>query len=97
MAPADSIAERLVAATDDRTAAVLVSAVLFGNAHIVPHLDAALARCRAVKVLPFDEHLAEGAEIDLERLRPATRTAFVELAAMVADDFPVLSGRHAVH
>ncbi|MGA4690130.1 MULTISPECIES: MinD/ParA family ATP-binding protein [Rhodococcus] len=56
-----------------------------------------LARCRAVKVLPFDEHLAEGAEIDLERLRPATRTAFVELAAMVADDFPVLSGRHAVH
>ncbi|SMG07048.1 MinD-like ATPase involved in chromosome partitioning or flagellar assembly [Rhodococcus rhodochrous J3] len=56
-----------------------------------------LARCRAVKVLPFDEHLAEGAEIDLERLRPATRTAFVELAAMVADDFPALSGRHAVH
>ncbi|WP_064063375.1 MinD/ParA family ATP-binding protein [Rhodococcus gordoniae] len=56
-----------------------------------------LARCRAVKVIPFDEHLAEGAEIDLDRLRPATRTAFVELAAMVADDFPALSGRHAVH
>ena len=56
-----------------------------------------LARCRAVQVLPFDEHLAEGAEIDLERLRPATRAAFVELAAMVADDFPALSGRHAAH
>ena len=56
-----------------------------------------LARCRAVQVLPFDEHLAEGAEIDLERLRPATRVAFVELAAMVADDFPALSGRHAAH
>lgn len=55
-----------------------------------------LARCRAVQVLPFDEHLAEGAEIHLDRLRPATRHAFVELAAMVADDFPVLSGRHAV-
>ncbi|MEU5840319.1 AAA family ATPase [Rhodococcus sp. NPDC047139] len=54
-----------------------------------------LARCRAVTVLPFDEHLAEGAEIDLERLRPATRAAFVGLAAMVADDFPALSGRHA--
>lgn len=54
-----------------------------------------LARCRAVHVLPFDEHLAEGAEIDLERLRPATRRAFVELAAIVADDFPPLSGRHA--
>ncbi|WP_241384238.1 MinD/ParA family ATP-binding protein [Rhodococcus sp. CH91] len=56
-----------------------------------------LARCRAVKVVPFDEHLAEGAEIDLERLRPATRAAFVDLAAMVADDFPALSGRHAVY
>ena len=47
-APADTISERLVAATDDRTAAVLVSAVLFGNAHIVPHLDAVTARCREV-------------------------------------------------
>lgn len=54
-----------------------------------------LARCRALHVVPFDEHLAEGAEIDLERLRPATRRAFVELAAIVADDFPPLSGRHA--
>ena len=55
-----------------------------------------LARCRAVQVVPFDEHLAEGAEIDLNLLRPATRRAFVELAAMVADDFPASSGRHAV-
>jgi kynureninase len=46
--PADTIAERLRAATDDRTAAVLVSAVLFGNAHIVPHLDGVMARCRDV-------------------------------------------------
>ncbi len=56
-----------------------------------------LARCRALHVVPFDEHLAEGAEIDLERLRPATRRAFVELAAIVADDFPPMSGRHAGH
>jgi kynureninase len=47
-APADTIAEQLVAATDDRTAAVLASSVLFGNAHIVPHLDAVAARCRDV-------------------------------------------------
>jgi kynureninase len=46
--PAASVAERLGAAADDRTAAVLVSAVLFANAHIVPHLDAVAARCRAV-------------------------------------------------
>lgn len=54
-----------------------------------------LARCRAVQVVPFDEHLAEGAEVDLDLLRPATRQAFVELAAMVADDFPIPAGRHA--
>jgi len=46
--PASAIAERLVAATDDRTAAVLVSAVLYGNARIVPELHAVLERCRAV-------------------------------------------------
>jgi kynureninase len=45
-APVPTIAERLVAATDDRTAAVLVSAVLYGHAHVVPHLDAVLTRCR---------------------------------------------------
>ena len=56
-----------------------------------------LARCRALHVVPFDEHLAEGGDIDLERLRPATRRAFVELAAIVADDFPPVSGRHAGH
>lgn len=54
-----------------------------------------LARCRAVQVVPFDEHLAEGAEIDLNLLRPAARRAFAELAAMVADDFPVMTGRHS--
>ncbi len=45
-------------------------------------------RARAVAVIPFDEHLAEGAEVDLERLRPATREAFAQLAALIADDFP---------
>jgi MinD-like ATPase involved in chromosome partitioning or flagellar assembly len=55
-----------------------------------------LQRCRAVKVVPFDEHLAEGSVVDLDLVRPQTRQAFVELAAMVADDFPESSGRHAV-
>jgi kynureninase len=45
--PAASLAERLVAAVDERTAAVLASSVLFGNAHRVPHLGAVLERCRA--------------------------------------------------
>jgi MinD-like ATPase involved in chromosome partitioning or flagellar assembly len=54
-----------------------------------------LSRCRAVVVIPFDEHLAEGSIVDIERLRPKTRRAFVDLAAMVADDFPDASGRHS--
>ncbi|SDF63080.1 MinD-like ATPase involved in chromosome partitioning or flagellar assembly [Lentzea fradiae] len=45
-------------------------------------------RCRAVVRLPFDEHLEEGAEIALDRLAPETRLALLELAAVVADDFP---------
>jgi len=45
-------------------------------------------RCRAVLQLPFDPHLEEGAEINLEQLKPATREALMELAAVVAADFP---------
>ncbi|MET0756730.1 MAG: MinD/ParA family protein [Mycobacterium sp.] len=45
-------------------------------------------RCRAVRLVPFDPHLEEGAEISLDRLRPETREALIELAAVVADDFP---------
>ncbi len=45
-------------------------------------------RCRAVVQVPFDGHLEEGAEIDLDRLEPGTRTALLELAAAVADGFP---------
>ncbi|MBW0103400.1 MinD/ParA family protein [Pseudonocardia sp. KRD-291] len=45
-------------------------------------------RCRAVVRVPFDGHLEEGAEIDLDRLEPHTRTALLELAASVADGFP---------
>ncbi|QZA17006.1 MinD/ParA family protein [Mycobacterium malmoense] len=45
-------------------------------------------RCRAVRLVPFDPHLEEGAEIDLDRLKRPTREALVELAAVVADGFP---------
>lgn len=44
--PPDAIAERIVAAVDARTAAVLVSSVLFGNAAIVPGLGFVAAACR---------------------------------------------------
>jgi len=63
--PVDSLSQRLAAAIDERTAAVLTSAVFFETARIVPHLDALAAACRrretpllldayhALGVLPF--------------------------------------------
>jgi MinD-like ATPase involved in chromosome partitioning or flagellar assembly len=44
-------------------------------------------RCAAVMQVPFDPHLEEGAEISLDRLRPQTRAALLELAAEVASGF----------
>ena len=64
--PADSLAERLAAAVDDRTACVLVSSVLYETAEIVPGLDRLAAACAArgatllvdayhhVNIVPFD-------------------------------------------
>lgn len=46
--PAATLAERLANVVDDRTAAVLVSAVLYTNAHIVPNLRAVLEACERV-------------------------------------------------
>jgi len=47
-APPGAIAERLIAATDARTAAVLASSVLYKNAHVVPGLGDVLRHCRRV-------------------------------------------------
>ncbi|WP_216210713.1 MinD/ParA family ATP-binding protein [Amycolatopsis aidingensis] len=46
------------------------------------------ARTRGVCKIPFDPHLEEGAEIELDRLQSGTRLALLELAATVADAFP---------
>jgi kynureninase len=68
--PADTLAERLADAVDERTAAVLVSAVLFETARIVPGLDGLARACEAagaellvdayhaLGALPFDVHAA---------------------------------------
>ncbi|WP_298179864.1 MinD/ParA family protein [Saccharomonospora sp.] len=45
------------------------------------------ARVRAVARIPFDPHLEEGAEIELDRLADGTRLALLELAATIADGF----------
>ncbi|HZE19105.1 MAG TPA: kynureninase, partial [Candidatus Angelobacter sp.] len=46
--PASAVSERLIAATNARTAAVLASSVLYANAHAVPGLGQVLAHCRRV-------------------------------------------------
>lgn len=46
------------------------------------------ARCRAVVRVPYDPHLEEGAEFDLDYLSQETADAYLTLAAEVADDFP---------
>ncbi|MET9258323.1 SCO5717 family growth-regulating ATPase [Streptomyces sp. NPDC003717] len=51
---------------------------------IVGHFQ---TRCRGVVVVPFDEHLAAGAEVDLDMMRPKVREAYFNLAALVAEDF----------
>ncbi|MEV0252235.1 AAA family ATPase [Nocardia sp. NPDC050712] len=53
-----------------------------------------LARCRAVHIIPFDDHLSEGAEIDLHRLSKQAKRAYVELAATVADQFNIEHRRY---
>jgi kynureninase len=45
--PADTLAARLADAVDERTSAVLVSAVLFETGHIVPGLDGLARACEA--------------------------------------------------
>jgi kynureninase len=60
--PADSLAERLADAVDERTSAVLVSAVLFETARIVPGLEALAGACeRAGAELLVDAYHALGA------------------------------------
>ncbi|WP_342318478.1 MinD/ParA family ATP-binding protein [Corynebacterium mayonis] len=45
------------------------------------------ARTRAVHVIPFDAHLAEGGSVDLDLLARSTREAYDQLAATIAHDF----------
>ncbi|MBV6702146.1 MinD/ParA family protein, partial [Kitasatospora aureofaciens] len=43
-------------------------------------------RCRGVVVVPFDESLAAGAEVNLDMMRPKVREAYFELATLVGED-----------
>ena len=43
------------------------------------------SRCRAVARIPYDPHLEEGAEVELELLHGSTADAYLSLAAIVGD------------
>jgi MinD-like ATPase involved in chromosome partitioning or flagellar assembly len=45
------------------------------------------SRCRAVVRIPYDPHLEEGAEVELDQLAAATMDAYLVLAAMIGDGF----------
>jgi MinD-like ATPase involved in chromosome partitioning or flagellar assembly len=45
------------------------------------------ARCRAVTRIPYDAHLEEGAEVELDQLNRATADAYLTLAATIGDGF----------
>jgi len=80
-APAAAIADRLAAAVDARTAAVLVSSVLFANAHIVPGLGSLCAAARRA-----------GAELLVDAYHHLNAVPFSLAAAGLGDAFVVGGG-----
>jgi MinD-like ATPase involved in chromosome partitioning or flagellar assembly len=50
---------------------------------------------RAVHEVPFDQHLSDAVAIDFDRLRPATRKAYIEAAASLVDGFASAADREA--
>ena len=79
-APAETLAERLAAAVDDRTAAVFVSSVLFLSGRIVPELDRLARVCRA-----------RGAQLVIDAYHHLNVVPF-SVAALGLDDAFVVGG-----
>ena len=70
--------------------AVVVLSSVHGRARVdVDGIEAHFAgRTRAVVRIPYDPHLADGAEVVPGHLAPRTADSYLELAATVADRFP---------
>lgn len=49
-------------------------------------------RVGAVKTVPFDKHLRDGAVLDFDALARATQLAFIEIAAWLSEGFPTPGG-----
>ena len=79
--PAAAIADRLAKVVDEKTAAVMVSSVLFRNAYIVPGLGAVLDACRRV-----------GAELLVDAYHHLNAVPFSLAGAGLEDAFVVGGG-----
>ncbi|MGL5444782.1 MAG: MinD/ParA family ATP-binding protein, partial [[Mycobacterium] stephanolepidis] len=51
------------------------------------------ARCRSIHMIPFDPHLAEGADVDFNLLNADTNAAYLQLAGAISESFPRLRMR----
>ncbi len=75
----------------DRLAANAVVVVSSPSPKVAVCMDSVVghfaARTRAVHVIPYDAHLAEGSGIDVARMHRRTLRAYRELAATLATDF----------
>lgn len=73
-----------------RSATVVLSGVRRSSKSTVD-MDALRAhftdRCRAVVTIPFDPHLEEDSEFDLDQLAKETRESYLNLAANIGDGF----------
>jgi MinD-like ATPase involved in chromosome partitioning or flagellar assembly len=76
--PAERVADAVLVLTCDRASKHI------DTVRVRRHFE---ARCRAVIEVPFDPHLATGARIDMDRVRPDTHDAFRTIAAHLADRF----------
>jgi MinD-like ATPase involved in chromosome partitioning or flagellar assembly len=76
---AQLVSEAIIVVDCARPGATPVNIGKFAN-NVLPHV-------RAVHGVPFDRHLAEGAEVSLDLLSRKTRQAFMGLAATIADGF----------
>ncbi|WP_078313069.1 MULTISPECIES: AAA family ATPase [unclassified Mycobacterium] len=78
-----------------REAHVVLSASRPGSAGIkldkvYEHFE---ARCRSIHMIPFDPHLAEGADVDFSLLNADTNAAYLKLAGAISESFPRLRMR----
>ncbi|MBA0047887.1 AAA family ATPase [Mycobacteroides sp. LB1] len=78
-----------------REAHVVLSASRPGSAGIkldkvYEHFE---ARCRSIHMIPFDPHLAEGADVDFNLLNADTNEAYLGLAGAISESFPRLRMR----